>query len=97
MVQAVRIPARAAERIASALRESQADKARFHRTAVLRLQQRYVAVQSNLDPAYEAFDRGTLCPTYTSPFDLFVKRNETGDWLGGRESNPDNVVQRGKK
>ena len=39
------------------------------------------------------FDRGTLCPTYTSPFDLFVKGNETGDWLGGRDSNPDNVVQ----
>jgi site-specific DNA recombinase len=39
------------------------------------------------------FDRGTLCPTYTSPFELFVKGNETGDWLGGRDSNPDNVVQ----
>ncbi len=39
------------------------------------------------------FDRGTLCPTYTSPFDLFVKGNETGDWLGGRDLNPDNVVQ----
>jgi hypothetical protein len=23
------------------------------------------------------FDRGTLCPTYASPFDLFVKGNET--------------------
>jgi hypothetical protein len=26
------------------------------------------------------FDRGTLCPTYTSPFDLLVKGNETGNW-----------------
>jgi len=43
------------------------------------------------------FDRGTLCPTYASPFDLFVKGNETGDWLGGRDSNPDNVVQSHKK
>jgi DNA invertase Pin-like site-specific DNA recombinase len=43
------------------------------------------------------FDRGSLYPTYTSPFDLLVKGNETGDWLGGRDSNPDNVVQRGKK
>ncbi len=39
------------------------------------------------------FDRGSLSPTYTSPFDLFVEGNETGDWLGGRDSNPDNVVQ----
>jgi hypothetical protein len=23
------------------------------------------------------FDRGTLCPTYTSPLDLLVKGNET--------------------
>jgi hypothetical protein len=39
------------------------------------------------------FDRGTLCPTYTKPFDLLVVGNETGDWLGGRDLNPDNVVQ----
>ena len=40
-----------------------------------------------------AFDRGTLCPTYCKPFDLLVRGNRTGDWLGGRDSNPDNVVQ----
>ena len=34
------------------------------------------------------FDRGTLCPTYTKPFDLLVKGNETGDWRRGRDSNP---------
>ena len=39
------------------------------------------------------FDRGTLAPTYTSSFDLLVKGNETGSWLGGRDSNPDTVVQ----
>src|SRR5436190_8246105 len=26
------------------------------------------------------FDRGSLKPTYTSPFDLLVKGNETGNW-----------------
>ena len=34
------------------------------------------------------FDRGTLCPTYSKPFDLFVRGNETGDWRGRRDSNP---------
>jgi len=26
------------------------------------------------------FDRGSVCPTYTSPFDLFVRGNEIGNW-----------------
>jgi hypothetical protein len=26
------------------------------------------------------FDRGTLCPTYRKPFDLFAE-GSTGDWL----------------
>jgi site-specific DNA recombinase len=34
------------------------------------------------------FDRGTVCPTYTSPFDLLVKGNETGNWRRGWDSNP---------
>jgi len=34
------------------------------------------------------FDRGTLCPTYSKPFDLLVRGNETGDWRGRRDSNP---------
>ena len=34
------------------------------------------------------FDRGTLCPTYTKPFDPLVRANETGNWRGGRDSNP---------
>jgi hypothetical protein len=33
------------------------------------------------------FDRGTLCPTYASPFDLLVKGNETGNWRRGWDSN----------
>jgi hypothetical protein len=28
------------------------------------------------------FDRGSLCPTYNKPFDLFVRGNETGNWRG---------------
>ena len=26
------------------------------------------------------FDRGTLYPTYSEPFDLFAQGNETGNW-----------------
>jgi len=33
------------------------------------------------------FDRGTLCPTYRKPFDLFAKAAETGDWLLRLDSN----------
>jgi hypothetical protein len=34
------------------------------------------------------FNRGTLCPTYTKPFDLLVRGNQTGCWRGRRDSNP---------
>jgi len=34
------------------------------------------------------FDRGTLCPTHSSPFDLPVKGNESGNWRRERDSNP---------
>ena len=34
------------------------------------------------------FDRGSLFPTYSSPFDLFVRGNETGDWRREWDSNP---------
>ena len=33
------------------------------------------------------FDRGTLNPTYSSPFDLLVRGNKTGDWLLRLDSN----------
>ena len=38
------------------------------------------------------FDRGSLCPTYSKPFDLFVRGNETGDWRRGWDSNPRELV-----
>ncbi len=152
------------------LRESRDDKERFHRTAVMQLQQQYLAVQAKLDKAYDdrlagritdelwgrksaeweaelsairretarherashdyaatgskilelaknahnlfirqdpreqarllktlvsnsTFDRGSLSVAYVKPFDLLVEGNETGNWLGGRDSNPDNGVQ----
>ena len=34
------------------------------------------------------FDRGSLVPTYSKPFDLLVRGNETGCWRGRRDSNP---------
>ena len=34
------------------------------------------------------FDRGTLSPTYSKPFDLFAQGNETGNWRRGWDSNP---------
>ena len=33
------------------------------------------------------FDRGSLCPTYRKPFDLFARASETGEWRGRRDSN----------
>ena len=39
------------------------------------------------------FERGSLTPTYNKPFDLLAAGNETGEWLGGRDSNPDYTVQ----
>jgi hypothetical protein len=34
------------------------------------------------------FDRGSVCPTYKKPFDLFAQAAETGEWRGRRDSNP---------
>jgi hypothetical protein len=34
------------------------------------------------------FDRGSLCPTYAKPFDLFANANETGNWRREWDSNP---------
>ncbi len=33
------------------------------------------------------FDRGTLCPTYTRPFDLLSQGNESGNWRTDTVSN----------
>jgi hypothetical protein len=40
-----------------------------------------------------SFDRGSLSVAWVKPFDLLARGNENGDWLGGRDSNPDNRVQ----
>jgi hypothetical protein len=53
VVRRVQIPEEIADWIADALRASQGDKERFHRTAIGQLQQRYLAVQSKLDRAYD--------------------------------------------
>ena len=34
-----------------------------------------------------SFDRGSLSPTYTKPFDMFVRGNESGDWRAVWDSN----------
>ncbi len=33
------------------------------------------------------FDRGTLCPTYSKPFDFLVQGNQTGNWRARQDSN----------
>ncbi len=43
------------------------------------------------------FDRGSLLVTYVKPFDLLAHGNETENWLGDRDSNPDNLLQRPAK
>ena len=40
-----------------------------------------------------SFDRGSLSVAWVKPFDLLARGNENGDWLGGRDSNPDSTVQ----
>jgi site-specific DNA recombinase len=49
VVRRIVIPADIADRIAAALRESQGDKEREHRSALMRLQQRHLAVQAKLE------------------------------------------------
>ena len=49
----MQIRAEVADGIAETLTTSQAEKEQFHRTAVRRLQQRYLATQAKLDRAYE--------------------------------------------
>jgi hypothetical protein len=39
-------------------------------------------------PSNCTLDQGTLSATYSSPFDLLARGNETGDWRGRRDSNP---------
>src|SRR5262245_18749855 len=64
---------------------------------ILELAQRAVFLYETQDPVEQrrlletvlsncTFDRGTLYPTYSKPFDLLVRGNETGDWRGRRDS-----------
>ncbi|MDQ3418590.1 MAG: zinc ribbon domain-containing protein [Acidobacteriota bacterium] len=53
VVRRVQIPPDVSDWIAEALRESQGDKERFHRSAVMHLQQQYLATQAKLDRAYD--------------------------------------------
>ena len=73
-------------------------------TKILELSQRAYSLYVRQEPVQQrrllstllsncSFDRGTLTPTYNKPFDLLVEGNETGNWLGGRDSNPDYTVQ----
>ena len=61
----------------------------------LYVQQDFAERRRSLDTVLSncTFDSGSLCPTYTKPFDLLSRGRETGNWLGGRDSNPDNGVQ----
>ena len=38
------------------------------------------------------FDRGSLSVTYVKPFDLLADGNESGNWLGGRDSKTERRV-----
>jgi hypothetical protein len=50
VVRRIQIPGEIADAIAETLRTSQGDKERFHRTAVMRLQQRYLSGTSWIAP-----------------------------------------------
>jgi site-specific DNA recombinase len=63
-----------ADWIAEALRESQDDKERFHRTALMQLQQQYLAVQAKLDRAYDDRLAGRITD------ELWLRKS--GDWEG---------------
>jgi hypothetical protein len=53
IVRRVQITTEVADWIAEALRESQADQERFHRTATMQLQQRHLGIQNKLDRPYD--------------------------------------------
>jgi len=65
---------------------------------ILELAKRAVFIYETQDPAEQrrlletvlsncTFDRGSLCPAYNKPFDLFVRANETGEWRAQQDSN----------
>src|SRR5258708_40220337 len=42
-------------------------------------------------------DNGTLCPTYSKPFDLLVRGNETGEWRAPQDSETPATSERGTR
>ena len=71
------MPPHVADSIAEVLRESQADKARFHLTALMHLQQRYVEAQARLDRAYDDRIAGRITEA------LWLRKSGSG-----RQSSP---------
>jgi site-specific DNA recombinase len=71
-VKRVQVPSEVADWIAEALRESQDDKERFHRTSIMQLQQQYLAVRAKLDQAYEDRLGGRITN------ELWLRKS--GDW-----------------
>ena len=53
LVRRIQIGPATASLLAEALRQSQRDKECLHRTAVMRLQQRHLSIQTKLDRAYD--------------------------------------------
>jgi hypothetical protein len=39
------------------------------------------------------YEQGNLYPTYNKRFDLLVNGGKRENWLGDRDSNPDQMVQ----
>ncbi len=59
------------------------------RAAILYKTQDLAQQRRVLEPVLSncTFDRGSVCPTYRKPFDLFARSNETGDWRGRWDAN----------
>ena len=70
----VQIRSDVADWIAEALRESQGDKERFHRSSVMHLQRQYLAVQAKLDRAYDDRLAGRITD------ELWLRKS--GEWEG---------------
>ena len=59
----------------------------------IRVDPREQAQLLNVLVSNSTFDRRNLLVSYVKPFDLIVEGNESGNWLGRRDSNPNNRVQ----
>jgi site-specific DNA recombinase len=88
VVGRIQIPGEVADVIAETLRTSQADKERFHRTAVMQLQQRYLSVQNKLDRAYDDRLGGNITD------DLWTRRRRNGSGNSRRSGARRAVMRR---